>query len=375
MSTITAAAALLGLIAMIVISNRYDYALENYGFAQGDIGKAMFEFADVRSSLRAAIGYDDADAIDTVVQQHKESKAAFEKSFAEIENTIVSEEGRKTYDEIKEELNDYWQLDSEIMELGATNDKAKSAAAQEIALNELAGPYNSIYSKLDELLEVKVEQGNSLSTILMITGWALSAIILAFIIASMVLSTKLGRKIARRISVPLGSLGERFKTFSAGDLASPFPMIETGDEVEMMEKDAKDMAENLDAIIFDIDKVLGEMANGNYTVRSKAADRYTGDFQKLYASMHGLREQMTKTLISIVEASNQVSAGSGELALHPSALRKAQPIRQAQCSSCMRQFLTLPQRWRRARRAQMNLIQRLSNTQIRQTTAVRRCTA
>ena len=100
-SAISAIAAIAGLIAVIVISNRYSYALKNFGFAQGDIGTAMFEFADLRSSLRAAIGYDDADAIDAVVAQHTELKDSFEKSFAKIENTIVSKSGRATYDEIE----------------------------------------------------------------------------------------------------------------------------------------------------------------------------------------------------------------------------------------------------------------------------------
>lgn len=99
-SSMMSAVALLGLIALIIISNRYSYALKNFGFAQGDIGKALFEFADSRSSLRAAIGYDDSDAIATVVQQHKENKLLFEQYFAEVEKTIVSDDGRETYDEI-----------------------------------------------------------------------------------------------------------------------------------------------------------------------------------------------------------------------------------------------------------------------------------
>lgn len=313
-STITAVAALLGLIALIVTSNRYSYALTNFGFAQGDIGKAMFEFADVRSSLRAAIGYDDADAIATVVQQHTESKEAFEVHFKEIENTIVSKDGRATYDEIKAELDNYWELDTKVMELGATTDRELCKQAQDIALNDLAGIYTSIYEKLDSLLNVKVTEGNQLSTILMIVGWVLAVAILIIIAGSMVISTKLGKKIARRISVPLGDLGNRLKTFAAGDLASPFPLIETGDEVEDMEKDAREMADNLDIIISDIGDVLSEMANGNYTVRSTASEKYTGDFQRLYESMRGLRNQMKETLLSIGEASNQVSAGSNELA-------------------------------------------------------------
>lgn len=313
-STITAGAAILGVIALIIISGRYSNALNNYGFAQGDIGRAMFEFADIRSSLRAAIGYDNKEAIDTVVKQHDEKKANFDNVFAEIENTIVSSDGRTTYDAIKSELEDYWKLDAKIMELGATTDRALCVQAQDLALSELTGAYNSIYDKLEGLLDVKVTEGNRLSTILTVVKWILAIAILFVIGFAMVLSTKIGKKIAQRISIPLEELGARLKTFAAGDLTTPFPMIETGDEVEHMEKDASEMANNLDTIIFDIEEVLGEMANGNYTVRSKEADRYTGDFKKLYESMRGLRDQMTETLLSIGDASNQVSAGSGELA-------------------------------------------------------------
>lgn len=313
-STITAAAAILGVIALIIISNRYSYALKNFGFAQGDIGKAMFEFADLRSSLRAAIGYDNEEAIDTVVKQHEEGKVRFEQYFADIENTIVSSEGRTTYDAIKAELDEYWKLDAEIMELGATTDRAKCVQAQELALDKLAGKYSSIYDKLESLLNVKVNEGNSLSKTLTIVGWILVAAILVITVVAMILSTKIGKKIARKISVPLEQLGGRLKTFAAGDLTSPFPTVDTGDEVELMEHDVREMADNLDAIIFDIDEALGEMAGGNYTVRSKISDRYTGDFKKLYESMRSLRDQMTKTLLSIGDASNQVSAGSDELA-------------------------------------------------------------
>ncbi len=313
-ASIMAAVSILGLIALIIISNRYSYALKNYGFAQGDIGKAMFEFADSRSSLRAAIGYDNADAISTVVQQHNENKVLFEKYFAIVENTIVSEEGRKTYDAICSELDAYWALDQQIMDLGATTDRELCKQAQDIALEDLAPAYNSIYSKLESLLNVKVTEGNQLSTKLSVAGLILSIAIVVVIAASLTLSTKIGRTIAKGIAAPLEKLGNRLKTFSAGDLTSPFPLVETGDEVEHMEKDATEMANNLNVIIHDISEVLGEMAGGNYAVKSRQAQKYTGDFQKLYESMRGLRDQMVETLTSIGEVSSQVSSGSGDLA-------------------------------------------------------------
>lgn len=313
-ASIMAAVAILGLIALIVISNRYSYALKNFGFAQGDIGKAMFEFADSRSSLRAAIGYDEPDAITAVVEQHSQNRVLFEQYFAEIENTIVSEDGRKTYDEISSELDTYWKLDQQIMDLGATTDRELCKQAQDIALADLAPAYNSIYTKLESLLNVKVTEGNRISRSLTATALILAIAIVAVIVISLILSTRIGRNIAKGIVSPLGKLGQRLKTFSTGDLTSPFPMVETGDEVEHMEKDATEMANNLNIIIHDISVVLGEMAGGNYAVKSNYSEKYTGDFQKLYESMRGLRDQMVETLTSIGEVSSQVSSGSGDLA-------------------------------------------------------------
>lgn len=313
-ASITASVAILGLIALAIISNRYSYALKNYGFAQGDIGKAMFEFADVRSSLRAAIGYDEPDVIAAVVKQHDNHKAAFLTNFAKVEDTIVSQEGRKTYNEIRAELEEYWKLDTEIMNLGATTDRELCKQAQDIAINELADIYDTIYSNLEALLNVKVNEGNSLSAKLTIAEIILFFTIIIVIVSAMVLSTKIGKQMAKGIASPLGKLGQRLKTFSTGDLTSPFPMIETGDEVEHMEKDATEMANNLNIIIHDISEVLGEMASGNYTVKSKYSAKYTGDFQKLYESMRGLRDQMVDTLTSIGEVSSQVTSGSGDLA-------------------------------------------------------------
>jgi Methyl-accepting chemotaxis protein len=313
-AAITAAVALAALLALIILSNRYSYALKNFGFAQGDIGKAMFEFADARSSLRAAIGYDDADTIARVAKEHEENKMQFQEYFAEIEKTVVSADGRATYDAISAELDAYWALDAQIMELGATTDRELCKQAQNIALSELAPAYNSIYSKLMELLTVKVDSGNHLSTLLIIVCVIISVLIVIVIAIAMVIATKIGRTIAKGIASPLGELGKRLKTFAEGDLSSPFPVIETGDEVEEMAKDANEMAVNLNLIIHDIGEILGEMANGNYDIQSSCTDRYNGDFQKLFIALRGLRDQMTETLLSIGEVSNQVSSGSNDLA-------------------------------------------------------------
>lgn len=336
-SVVTAISALVGLIAMVIVANRYSYALKNFGFAQGDIGQAMYEFADVRSSLRATIGYDDQDAIDAVVQQHNEAKAAFLENFAKIENTIVSESGRETYDQIEKDLEEYWELDERIMSIGATTDRELCSQAQDIALNELAGVYNEISDEMQGLLTVKVDEGQGLSKTLTILSLILAFVIIAVVVIAIFISIRIGKKIAQGISLPMKELGDRLKMFAQGDLTSPFPEMKSDDEVAEMIQDATEMADTLNVIINDIGEVLGEMESGNYAVKSRASDKYTNDFEKLRMSMRGLRNQMTKTLSSIGEASGQVSAGSTNLAdasqsLAEGATEQASAIEQLQAT-------------------------------------------
>ncbi len=314
-TSITALAAVIAFIAILFISARYNYALHNFGFAQGDIGKTMFEFADLRSSLRAAIGYDNQEAIDAVVSQHDELKTSFKESFATVKDTIVSEDGRQTYEEIEAELEAYMELDAQIMAIGATTDRELCKQAQELALNGLTDMYNSIYDKLSWLLSVKVSEGNRLSRQLNIAKWVLAVLILAAIGLAFASSMEIGRRIAKSISGPLKSLGDRLLTFSAGDMTSPFPEIHTGDEVEEMGKHIIDTSEKLTAIIFDMEDALGKMAGGDYTGKSRFPEKYTGDLEKLYLSIRGLREQMADTLSSIGETSSHVNSGSNDMAM------------------------------------------------------------
>jgi len=313
-STITSLAAIIGLVTMIILSNRYSYALTKFGFAQGDIGKAMFEFAEVRSSLRAAIGYDEEDVIKSLVKQHDENKAKFNEYIKVVEETIVADEARITYGEINSELAEYWKLEQDILTLGATTDRALCKQAQEMALTTLVDKYNSIYSKLEGLLEVKVSEGNSLSNSLSNAIWLLSAMIIIIILVSIFIAFVIGKGISRGISRPLVELSSRLKTFASGDLSSSFPEVKSKDEVSDMTKKAADMAKDLSFIVNNAGDLLDEMASGNYAVDFNAKERYVGDFSKLIDSMQEMRDKMTATLSSIEEASSQVSAGASNLA-------------------------------------------------------------
>lgn len=313
-AAITAIGAVVGLAAMLIMSNRYSSALVNYGFSQGDIGKTMITFANTRSATRAIIGFDEQDLVDDAMTEHDEQKAKFENYFTALGDVITTSEEKELYQTISDELQQYWAAEEPIIEQGATTDATQSTAAQEQMKESLDPIYEDIYAEMVQLMDAKVTEGDSLSNTLSAVSVILAIVIVAVLVASMVISTKLGNQVAKGISTPLTALGERFKTFAQGDLSAPFPEVSTQDEVADMAREASAMAERLNTIINDAGRILGMMSQGNYAVQSEHRDGYTLDFEKLIVSMRVLRDQMIETLTSIEDAANQVSAGSGNLA-------------------------------------------------------------
>ncbi len=313
-SGIPAAVAVMVLVVLIVVAAVYASALKNYGFAQGDVGKAMTYFAEARSALRGCIGYDELDAVQSLRSAHDEYVENFNRSFAELEKFMVTKENQNIYRDISSKLEAYWKLEGEILDLGAVIDTEREKQAQDKALTELAPMFDDINDKLIDIMDVKVEHGNSMSTTMVIVCILLVVAIAVVITVSLLFSLRLGNHIAVGISTPLIQLGNRLENFAKGDLFTPFPDTDARDEVGEMVNAAKNMAESLDFIISDMNYTLGQMAEADFTVKSKDKTRYVGDFQQLYEASRKLKYRLIDTIRSIGESSVQVTEGSGHLA-------------------------------------------------------------
>ena len=117
---------------MLIISTQYKHALTNYGFSQGDIGKAMIVFADARSAARGVIGYNDTDMIATMKQIHDEKKQKFDDYWAIVANTCVTGTEKDLYEQVNTLVQQYWDAEAQAMEIGASTDDEDSIKAQQI---------------------------------------------------------------------------------------------------------------------------------------------------------------------------------------------------------------------------------------------------
>ncbi len=300
-------------IALFFMVNQYQKVLENYAFPQGDIGRLMNASAEVRSATRAVIGYDSQELIDKILVKHDSAVNEFENYLQKIRPTMITEEGLACMDKIDTAWKAYKEIDSTVITMGTTTNATSILQAQQKMINEVEPLYNALDEAMISLMDVNIEKGDSADNMLSILAFVLIALIIIAIITAIIISARIAKKIARGIEKPLKALGERFKTFAQGDFDSPFPTVDSKDEIADMINEVLNMAGRLQNIINDTNLVLNEMAQGNFVVHIQHEELYVGKFEHMLASIKALIEQMTDMLTNIHQAAAQVSMGSDNL--------------------------------------------------------------
>ena len=311
---IASISAIVGIGALLIMTRMYNNALTNYGFSQGDIGKAMTVFADARSDLRGAIGYDEEGIIKDLKEDYYVKQDSFNTYLAEVEKSMVTKAGRDAYNQLLADLDGYWELSDELIEIGATSDEASSKEAQDRAVKELKPMYEAVYNDLKDLMIANVQKGDQLEAFLAVMEIIVVIIMIAVIILSVLSGRRLGNHIADGIAKPLQQMSERLKTFAEGDLDSEFPEHDAKDEVAEMIEMAREMADNLNVIISDSGRLLNEMADGNFAIATDHEERYTGKFNDLLIGIRNMNRKINDSLHQVEETAEQVSMGSGNMA-------------------------------------------------------------
>ncbi len=311
---LTSLAAVVAVIAMSIIINRYNYTLTYYAFPQGDIALAMNEYAEIRSATRAVIGYEDEDAIQVVLAQHDESMAEMETLMATIKQSIVTPEGKELFDRMTAALEAYYAKDAEIIEIGKSTDKELSDKAQEMAINELTPLYNAADEVFSEMMALNVQKGDAEQDGLFIVAMVLIALIIVVTLIAFVISIKLSATTAKGIVEPMHQLMGRLDEFAQGDISSPFPENNNNDEIADMVKSVGSTTRKIQTIVADMDNLLGKMADGNFDIHSSCQEEYVGEFKGLLEATKQMNHQMSMTLHDIKSSSDMVSAGATNLA-------------------------------------------------------------
>ena len=313
-TVIAAVATFIGLIAMIVVTANFKKSMYNYALPQGDIALFMNEYAESRSNMRGIIGYEDQDLIDSLVERHDMRRETTYERLAAIEETMVTPEGRAAYEEIEKALDAYFEMEAEVIKIGATTDQAMCRKAQDLAQEKIVPLYEALDNATLHLMEINIEKEHEMEqfcTILEYCAMGLMVLLLVLIIA---IARMISVKIATSISKPLNELSERLDSFDNGDISSPFPEYYEADEVGDMVQAVSSTTTKLQNIFGDLEVLLSDMADGKFNIKTSCEEEYIGEYNGLLMAIRQMNRKMDGALKEVRNSSEMVSGGAHNLA-------------------------------------------------------------
>lgn len=252
--------------------------------------------------------------------------------------TIESDESKKEsyQDELQTELtaleeNAYWLfenftgdsqlLDSfsdsiqkamELQENVITTSETDNLEAQRILLEEYQPLVQEAVNTLIQIsaVEEKTAEDNFLSTVDM--QELLVAAQVGMAVVALIITILLSTYLTRSITKPLRQLETAADKIVNGnfDISVTY---ESKDELGSLTKSFKNMTFILETVISDASRLLSEMADGNFDVRTNAEERYVGSLQSLLLSIRKLNKDLSITLGQINQSADQVASGSGQV--------------------------------------------------------------
>ena len=125
--------------------------------------------------------------------------------------------------------------------------------------------------------------------------------------------------LTRSITKPLREIEKSAEKIVDGDFEIAIS-YKSRDELGRLADAFRKMAETLKDVVTDASRLLSEMADGNFDVRTRAEEHYVGEFQGLLSSIRKLNRDLSITLGQINRSADQVAAGSDQVSIGAQAL-------------------------------------------------------
>lgn len=154
-------------------------------------------------------------------------------------------------------------------------------------------------------------------------AFLLATIVILAVVVAVSVSITMGhrRMLIKYIVEPVAELSGVAGQITAGKLDVTID-YESQDEIGGLVDDFRKMADILNQIIRDLNAILEQFSKGNFDVRSGCKDAYVGEFETVMERLINTVTNVSGTLQSIRESSDQVAGGAEQLAVSSQDLAK-----------------------------------------------------
>ena len=299
---------LLGVIFLIKTNHDYKYAVKNYGYSQGTIGKLGMEFNEQRALLSNMALSNDKITLAEINKSLNRNIQDVSKLLEELGKTIVGNKEKEIYSQITNNSLEYRKIREKTMNLFLDEKNEEGL----LLLTEQGNQISDVISEeINSLLEENINQSeiiiNNLKRLEIISIIISLSSILVFII----ISSRLSQKVSTSISKPLESIKDAANDLSCGKLNIELD-YKSKDEIGYLFESFKVMIYNFKNYIGEIDEVLGNISNGN--LNTFTSDNYSGDFIALKKSLDNIILSLNNIFHEIRMSAIEVENGSEQVA-------------------------------------------------------------
>ncbi len=253
-----------------------------------------------------------------ITMEEDETKSEAHLSDMEKELALLQENGNWLFenftgdqallDAFSTNITEAVEMQKKVIEIAGTD----MAAAQEMLLEQYQPLVQEAVNNLIQISNVAEQNAETDYENTVSMQSMLVAVQLGMAGGALVITLLLSAYLTKAITAPLRELEKSAGQIVGGDF-DIHVTYESKDEMGSLAKAFKNMTMILGDVIADASRLLSEMSNGNFDVRTRAEERYVGQFQGLLLSIRKLNRDLSMTLGQINQSADQVSSGAGQV--------------------------------------------------------------
>ncbi|MBU5612963.1 MCP four helix bundle domain-containing protein [Geomonas azotofigens] len=264
-------------------------------------------FQRIRVNLRDLLTAKTPQEEQAKVDRVKMLRGELDKAAGEFEKTILTDEGRKLFQEFKQARAGYEPIIDQIVRLALANRDNEATA---LMTGEGAKFSKMEQDAIDKLVDAKLKQAKLTADSNAELATSATKIMLVLIVVGMALAIGLGLFITRIVQRQLGAdpkeVGEVANRVAAGDMSVTIDLKGVhGDSVmAAMQK----MVDSIKALVVDASMLSDAAIAGKLATRADAS-KHQGDFQKVVAGVNDTLDAVIGPLNVAAEYVDRISKG------------------------------------------------------------------
>ncbi|MDR3758663.1 MAG: methyl-accepting chemotaxis protein [Enterocloster sp.] len=272
-------------------------------------------FERMQKAVYRTIANEDPAIVEEAIENARDSAKVIQKQLPIVREHFTGDP--EIINGLEEQLDKLAPMRQEVLTLASQN--RKKEAAKYMEANNIP-TIHAAQEKLDLLIENGNIKGEELINNLRASQR--NALIMLGVLgfSSLLISVVFCVYITKAITVPVSELEQAAKKLEHGQLSSTAITYTSRDELGHLADSMRSVVNSLLLIIRDEGELLGEMAKGNFDVKTGVEEQYTGDFVSVLESIQTINTSLSRALEQINLSSDQVASGAEQVSCGAQAL-------------------------------------------------------